>query len=82
MIAKVVNTDYEVCVKRNSVRNKKASIPIETLQAMQIKLERTIQSLDGFDEVDYTSPRLTGKRSLSEKPINNIIPFASRKPKS
>jgi len=82
VIAKVVNTDYEVCVKRNSGRNKKAKIPIETLHAMQIKFERTIQSLVGFDEVDYSAPLPTGKKLLSGKPKSNVIPFAPRKPKS
>ena len=79
VIAKVLNTDYEVCVKRNSRRNRKAKVSDETLRVMQIKLERTMQNLDGFDEVDYTSPRPTGKQSLSEKPISNVVPIPLNK---
>ena len=73
VIALVVNTKYQVCVERNSMRIKANKVPSNVMEAMYEQFLRTTQNLKGFDRVEYISTSSLEKHSLSEGKTRNVV---------
>lgn len=74
IIAMVVNTDYQVCIDRNSRRNQMDSVPSNVMFSMQKKFSETIGNLKGFDKVEFISSHSDKKPISSTKKVIQFIP--------